>query len=247
MQTPSSPPIPPLREKPQLNLQSKAQWRALFREWVWPYLLVALVVIPLRSAVADSNWVPTGSMKPTVLEGDLLYVNKLAYDLRVPLTLKRIAHWADPAPGEIVVFFSPEDGKRLVKRVIAKPGDTVEMRQSVLIVNGRPLAYEIVDVAAVRDEIYEDPNPVLAIEHGPNRDHQVMAFPARPALRDFSQVTVPAEHYFMMGDSRDNSYDSRYFGFVPRKQIVGRAQGVIVSFDMNRHYGPRLARFFDSI
>src|SRR5437868_13585580 len=105
----------------------------IWREWVWPYLLIALIVVPLRSAIADSNWVPSGSMKPTLLEGELIYVNKLAYDLRVPLTLKRITRWENPKPGEVVVFFSPEDGKRLVKRVIAGPGATVELRNDVLI------------------------------------------------------------------------------------------------------------------
>jgi signal peptidase I len=186
-------------------------------------------------------------MKPTVLEGDLLYVNKLAYDLRVPLTLKRVARWADPQPGEIVVFFSPEDGKRLVKRVIAKAGDTVELRDSVLIVNGLPLQYEAIDAGALREEFHEDPNPILTLEHGPNRNHAITTLPSRNSMRSFPKVTVPAGHYFMMGDSRDNSYDSRYFGFVPREQIVGRAQAVIVSFDMNRHYGPRLKRFFGPI
>ena len=75
----------------------------IWREWVWPYLLIALVVVPLRSAIADSNWVPSGSMKPTLLEGELIYVNKLAYDLRFPLTLMRIARWDNPKAGDVVV------------------------------------------------------------------------------------------------------------------------------------------------
>jgi signal peptidase I len=218
-----------------------------WREWLWPYLLIALVVIPLRSAVADSNWVPSGSMKPTLLEGELIYVNKLAYDLRVPLTFRRVARWDNPQAGDVVVFFSPEDGKRLVKRVIATPGDTVELRNEVLIVNGQPLKYEVADIAAVRDEVYEDPRPVLAIEHGPKAPHKVMVLPSRSAMRSFAPLKVPAGKYFMMGDSRDNSYDSRYFGVVDREQIVGRAQRVLVSFDINRHYGPRIGRFFEPI
>jgi signal peptidase I len=230
-----------------MNADRRAKLRGFLREWIVPYAVMAMIIIPVRSAIADSNWVPTGSMKPTILEGDLVYVNKLAYDLRVPLTFKRVARWSDPKPGEIVVFYSPVDDTRLIKRVIAGPGDTVEMRNARLIVNGTPLEYDLLDAATVLEEVYEDPAPILALEHGPDKSHAVMAFPSRTAMRDFAAVTVPAGKYFMMGDSRDNSHDSRYFGFADREQIVGRAQHVIVSLDINRHYGPRFTRFFSEL
>src|SRR6185436_19200873 len=120
----------------------------LWREWIKPFAVVAAVVFPLKSAIADWNWVPTGSMKPTILEGDLVLVNKLAYDLKVPFTLQRLAEWSNPERGDIVVCFSPYDGTRLVKRVIAAPGDEIEMRNNILFVNGtavnyRPLGAEI--------------------------------------------------------------------------------------------------------
>src|SRR5436190_4154339 len=92
--------------------------RLLWSEWIRPMAVMAAIVLPFKSAIADYNWVPTGSMKPTILEGDLVIVNKLAYDLKIPFTLTRLAIWGDPAPGDIVVFFSPKDGVRLVKRVI---------------------------------------------------------------------------------------------------------------------------------
>src|ERR1044071_6595116 len=117
--------------------------RYLWREWVKPLGLVAIVVFPLKSAIADWNWVPTGSMKPTILEGDMVLVNKLAYDLKVPFTLQRLAAWNDPKREDIVVFFSPHDGTRLVKRVVGVPGDTVEMRGNVLLVNGKTMDYEL--------------------------------------------------------------------------------------------------------
>ena len=103
----------------------------LWREWIKPLGLAAIILFPLRSAVADWNWVPSGSMKPTILEGDLVFVNKLAYDLKVPFTLWRMARWDNPQRGDIVVFFSPKDGVRLVKRVIAVPGDVVEIRAEI--------------------------------------------------------------------------------------------------------------------
>ena len=204
--------------------------------------VAAAVVLPFKSAIAEFNWVPTGSMKPTILEGDVVTVNKLAYDLKFPFTLARLAAWGDPVPGEIVVFFSPKDGERLIKRVIAGPGDTVEMREDVLYLNGRKLDYALAGGHPFGPEIYEDPQPVIAKEAHPGQAHWVMALPSRPAMRSFPAVTVPAGSYFMMGDSRDNSFDSRFFGVVERKQIVGRAGRVLLSLDKNHHYVPRLRR-----
>src|SRR5262245_11437675 len=93
--------------------------------WVLPLVVTLMVTVSFRSAVADWNDIPSGSMRPTLIEGDRVSVNKLAYDLRVPLTSHRLARWADPRRGDIVIFFSPADGRRLVKRVVGQPGDTV--------------------------------------------------------------------------------------------------------------------------
>ena len=114
------------------------QWlRKQWREWRVALFLIVFVVVPVKSSVADFNWVPSGSMKPTILEGDFVFVNKAAYDLRVPLTLHRVARWADPRRGDIVICFSPDDGVRLIKRVVGLPGDTLEMRNNRLIINGQ--------------------------------------------------------------------------------------------------------------
>ena len=102
----------------------------LWKEWRFTIFFIVFVVIPIKSSLADWNWVPTGSMNPTIIEGDLVYVDKVAYDLRIPLTMHRIARWSDPERGDIVICFSPEDGARLVKRVIGLPGDTVAMRRN---------------------------------------------------------------------------------------------------------------------
>ena len=221
--------------------------RFLWREWIKPLGLVAIIVFPLKSAVADWNWVPSGSMKPTILEGDLVFVNKLAYDLKVPFTLQRLAEWDSPARGDIVVFFSPHDGMRLVKRVVALPGDTIELRNNVLRLNGEAMTYESVNAQAYAKEIYEDARAVIAAEQGAGRSHLVMELPSRRALRTFDSITVPPGKYFMMGDSRDNSFDSRFWGFAERKEIVGKANRVLLSFDKNHHYAPRLGRTFSSL
>lgn len=215
-----------------------------FLEWIRSFLIAAAIILPLKSSLADWNWVPSGSMKPTILEGDMVLVNKLAYDLKIPFTRYHLSEWGNPLKGDIVVFFSPKDGVRLVKRVIAGPGDSVEMRNNVLFVNGQAQKYSLQDAGPYRVEIYEDRSPIIARESGALPSHFVMALPSRPALRSFPTLTVPPGKYFMMGDSRDNSNDSRFIGLVDRRQIVGRASRVVLSFDKNHLYIPRFDRFF---
>src|SRR4051812_49838603 len=113
------------------------------------FLFVVLVVLSFRSSIADWNDVPTGSMKPNILEGDRIFVNKLAYDLKVPFTTMHLATWDNPRRGDVVVFFSPDEGVRLVKRVIAVPGDTVELRDNELYLNGNRAEYSAADTDAI--------------------------------------------------------------------------------------------------
>jgi signal peptidase I len=219
----------------------------IWREWIRSFALVFLIIAPLKSAVADWNWVPTGSMKPSILEGELVLVNKLAYDLKIPFTTRHLSTWGNPVRGDVVVFFSPTDGIRLVKRVVGLPGDTIALQNDVLYLNGVPQQYSETDSAPFRREVFEDANPVVSIEHLAACDHYVMALPGRQALRNFGPLVVPPDHYFMMGDSRDNSHDSRFIGAIPRDKILGRVPRVVVSFDPSRHFMPRLQRFWQSM
>src|SRR5215470_15163881 len=129
----------------------KSRIRHLWRKEIRPLLLLGLLVFSIRSSLADWSDVPTGSMKPTILEGDRVYVNKLAYDLKVPFTTCHLLEWGNPDRGDIVVFYSPHDGKRLVKRVIGLPGDTIELRADKLILNGQPLEYTALPSAYLLD------------------------------------------------------------------------------------------------
>ena len=222
--------------------------RWLWREWGVTVLLLVFVLVPVKSSLADWNWVPTGSMNPTILEGDLIYVNKLAYDLRVPLTLHRLASWSEPKRGDIVVCLSPEDGTRLVKRVIDAPGDTIEMRNNALFLNGRPLAYdETGTTRPVRLPGGPEATGVLALEDLGQTVHPVISVPGISALRNFGPLAVPPGSYFVMGDNRDLSRDSRYFGLVPRASILGRAGAVVLSFDITDKFEPRLGRFLTQL
>lgn len=208
-------------------------------------LLFLLLLLGFRSAWADWVTVPTGSMNPTILEGDRLLVDKHVFGLRIPFTHVHLTAGHDPARGEIVVFDSPVDGTSLVKRVIGVPGDVVALEGDRLIVNGQPARYTIEDIRAVRGLLASTArqHPLLLHETGLGRPHDVMILPNRLAPRSLDAMVVPQGMYFMMGDNRDNSADSRYFGFVPRRDIIGRATRVIVSLNPDRYYAPRSDRF----
>jgi signal peptidase I len=211
-------------------------------------LVMVLVLFTFRSAIADWNDVPTGSMKPTIMEGDRVFVNKLAYDLKVPFTTWHIAQWDNPKRGDVVVFFSPADEVRLVKRVVGLPGDRIELRDNELFVNGKAVQYEALPQKVV-DELPagEQPHHEFATEELAAHAHPVMATPGMNAPRTFGPLTVPEGKYFMMGDNRDNSYDSRFYGCVERRRIVGRATSVVISLDHEHHFSPRWHRFFTAL
>jgi len=230
--------------KKALSARARLWWRKEIR----PLLILALVMFSIRSSLADWNDVPTGSMKPTIIEGDRVFVNKLAYDLKVPFTTWHIAEWGNPRRGDIAVFYSPHDGKRLVKRVIGLPSDTIELRSEKLFLNGEPVDYAPLDetISAQVGEA-ERNTSIFATEKLPSRPHAVMVTPSLPAPRSFGPVTVPEGEYFMIGDNRDNSFDSRFWGGVPRKQILGRATTVVISLDRGDWWKPRWNRSFTSL
>ncbi len=215
------------------------------RAGVFGMLLTIFVAFSFRSAVADWNDVPTGSMKPTILIGDRIFVNKLAYDLKIPFTQTRVATWSAPVRGDIVTCWSPADGARLVKRVVGVPGDVLAMRNSQLTVNGVAVAYTEADLETITAAMGDDATgKIFYMEQLPDHPHVVTITPGKRAIRDFEALTVPADQFFMMGDNRDNSADSRYFGYVGRDAIVGRVQGTVWSLDFEDNYKPRWSRFF---
>ncbi len=179
-------------------------------------MIAFVIAMALRSSVVQAFWVPSGSMLPTIQIGDHLFVNKLAYRVRVPFIGTALCRTGELERGEVVVFVSPVDRKTdLIKRVVAVQGDRVEVRNKKLYVNGEPAK----DQHAYFAE--SDIKPV-----GP-RDN-------------FGPVVVPKGKFFVMGDNRDRSYDSRFWGFADTRDIKGKATFIYWSRD---HGWPRFERF----
>lgn len=197
-------------------------------------LLFVLLMAVFRSAVADWNDVPSSSMHPSIVEGDRVLVNKLAYDLKLPFAGTSLARLGEPSRGEIVVFDSVAADVRLIKRVIGLPGETVALVGQRLVIDGRAAEYQPL----------ESPLPgLVAQETLGSLRHGIRLSNGGASLPDFGPVTVPADHYLVLGDHRDNSADSRVYGFVPRQEIIGRAERVVFSLDYDRWLRPRGERF----
>lgn len=199
------------------------------------FIFIFLMVI-FRTSFADWNTVPTGSMKPTILEGDRIWVNKLAYDLNIPFTNTSVKKFSDPKRDDIIIFDSEKADKRLVKRVIGVPGDTISMVNNIIYLNGKALEYKIINQHQdhiIVEEKLTIPSHKLRLER-PIQNRVTQIFP----------LTVPDNSYLVLGDNRNNSADSRFIGFVPRKEILGRARYVVMSLDYKNNYLPRTSRFF---
>ena len=199
------------------------------------FLLFALVLFASRSSVADWYVVPTGSMLPTIVEGDRIFVDKMAYRLEIPFTDIEIMQTGQPKRGDIVVFKSEKADNRLVKRLIGVPGDRIAMFDNKLIINGERI-------------IYEDSNNTRhKTEYLGDIAHIVQFTPTAEARDNFAEVTVPKGHYLVLGDNRNNSADSRYYGFVPAIEIQGKANKVLISLDPKNYYLPRKERFIEPL
>ncbi|MEW9586091.1 signal peptidase I [Paraburkholderia sp. DGU8] len=218
--------------------------RMLKKLWRENKSLVAFLflMVLFRSAVADWNVVPSGSMLPTIREGDRIFVDKMAYDLRVPFTHIAIAHLHDPKRGDIVTIDSSAAHELIVKRLIGLPGDSVAMRENVLYVNGVRAAYQPQNRAPLPGDALSRGDYLT--ERFDGVAHSVRLAPDAPSPRDsFGPVIVPRGEYLMLGDNRDDSADSRYFGFFPREELMGRTRRVAYSLDPEHFYQPRFERF----
>ncbi len=191
--------------------QAVAPEKSKLREYTESILWALILALIIRTCVVQAFKIPSGSMEDTLAIGDHLLVNKFIYGLKLPFSDKRILKFRDPRQGDVIVFEYPVDrSKDFIKRVIGVPGDEVEVRNKHVYVNG---------------VLYQNPHEV-------HKDATV--FPREVNQRDnFGPVRVPAHSYFMMGDNRDNSYDSRYWGVIKESDIKGKAFIKYWSWDQN--------------
>ena len=216
---------------------------ALLRQPTWieysgSFFPVIALVFVLRSFLYEPFKIPSSSMVPTLLVGDLILVNKFTYGIRLPIVNKKVVDLNDPQRGDVMVFKYPNDmSQDYIKRVVGVPGDTIVYENKRLTVNGKPVTYSVLDdylddeSPVYHKQLVENlngvPHRILNSDNKPSIEVGIVEnFPKREAC-DFSYekftCTVPAGNYFMMGDNRDHSLDSRYWGFVPDKNIVGKA------------------------
>lgn len=216
-----------------------AQRSALRRFWEnFKALLSALLFfVFLRTFILEAYRIPSGSMIPSLLIGDWLFVNKLVYGPHVPFTNTSLPGYRDPGRGDVVVFKSPtqvdqpwDPNPTLVKRLVGMPGDTIYMRKGVLYVNGVVSKQNF--PTATADQVYDSVDPLFdwqkRIGLGASR---FGAAPGQPTHDNWGPFVVPARHYFMMGDARYNSKDSRYWSFVPRENIRGQPMFVYYAYN----------------
>ena len=178
-------------------------------KWITELILVVMVVLLIRAFIAQAYNIPSGSMKPTLLVGDFILVNKLVY------------RFSEPQRGDIVVFKYPIDPSiDFIKRIIGMPGDVIEIRDNQVFINGQPV--KITRIEKAKEDGFTKIVDEETLPEGVKYKVQFYE-EAFFSIRDFGPVVVPPGHYFVMGDNRDNSEDSRYWGFLPRENIVGKA------------------------
>ncbi|MDR5899855.1 signal peptidase I [Halomonas vilamensis] len=201
----------------------KEPWPVDYARSFFPVLLVVLVV---RSFIVEPFQIPSGSMRPTLEVGDFILVNKFAYGLRLPVVHTEILDVSEPERGDVMVFrFPNEPSVNFIKRVVGLPGDSIRYEGKQLYVNG-----EAVPKALLEEGPETSPQQLLLAEEMGGAEYQVYNNPLDPGPQ-LRTVVVPEGHYFTMGDNRDHSNDSRYWGFVPEENIVGRAFAVWMHWD----------------
>jgi len=214
------------------------------------FIVFIFLLLFFRSAIADWYHIPSGSMQPTLLIGDRVYVDKLAFDVKIPFTDINLNRHAEPQAGDVIVFDSKASGNRLIKRVVGVPGDMVELRNNRLYINHRQVNIELIEYPASFDQFLNDRQIATYYRESfetnqpSTTSHDIRIRTDRfDRSSSFPPIKIPEDSYWVMGDNRDNSADSRVIGFVPRSELIGRAESVVISFDKSNLYMPREGRY----
>ncbi len=213
--------------------QEQQKKRSFYKEWIEPFLIAAIVALFIRQFVVEAFKIPSGSMIPTLTVGDHLLVNKFIYGPRIPFTDIRIFSGREPKRGEIIVFKYPRDeGKNFIKRVVGLPGDKIQIVNGKLLINDQPVP--LTPAGPSRDKSVEDgvlaDKPFFFQEQLGSIKHSLQ-YLVDQSPKNEGPWLVPKDSVFVMGDNRDNSQDSRVWGFVQYNKILGRALIIYWSWD----------------
>ena len=202
---------------------------------IFTAVILALI---FRSSVASPYKIPSGSMIPTLKIGDFIFVSKFSYGIKIPFTNKNMINFSNPKRGDVIVFVAPPDPKLdFIKRVIGVPGDKIEIKNDKLYINDKLIEREEIKDPTL---LYDYPSPAIRDaattykEKIDKKEFTMMEF--KPVAENYGPVTVPAGNLFMMGDNRDNSGDSRYWGMLPIENVRGKAQFIWLSLDSVHPY-----------
>jgi signal peptidase I, bacterial type len=196
---------------------------------------VLFVVLVLRSFIAEPFRIPSSSMMPTLLIGDFILVNKFSYGIRLPITNRKVIPVGEPQRGDVVVFRPPhQPDQDWIKRVVGLPGDTISFRGDTLYVNGEPLEYRFEGEYVGQGRGRDMTGAAMLSEDLDGRRHQVLEIVGYADPRGQGEWTVPEGHYFVMGDNRDRSDDSRFWGTLPESQLRGKAFLIWMNFDSSQ-------------
>ncbi len=221
------------KRRQKLASTGEAQKMPTLIEYCRSFFPVILVVLLLRSFLFEPFRIPSSSMRPTLIVGDFIWVSKFAYGLRLPVLDTKIIPVGEPERGDIMVFRYPEDESiDYIKRVIGVPGDVVEYRNKHLYVNGEKAQKNPLARHLWTDNRCRSIDSVRYHEAVSGKEREILAIPERMSVAE-GIWHVPEGHYFMLGDNRDNSRDSRYWNFVPERNIVGKAVAIWLSIDFD--------------
>jgi len=231
-------------------MNTREKFDYILKEWVLTIAVAFAVAFLFRTTIASPRHIPTGSMIPTIKIGEFIFVGMFSYDWHIPFTRKTFSKRADPQRGDIVVFEYPLDpDKDYIKRVIGIPGDIIEVRDKRIILNGVPLKLEVTENRTVLDDLepkYDLSRISIFNETIGDVTHHIIWLNDRSAY-DMDPVQVPRDSFFVMGDNRDDSQDSRAWGFVPREKLLGKAGFIWFSFDKSHVPFLRFERFFTGL
>jgi signal peptidase I len=218
---------------------TETHWKEpLLVEYSRSFFPVIFIVLVLRSFLAEPFRIPSGSMMPTLLVGDFILVNKFSYGIRLPVLNKKIIDLGSPKRGDPVVFRYPKQPSvDYIKRVIGLPGDTIYYHNKTLYINGKEMEQTPVGRYEGIGSGKRMTGAVKVMENLDGVEHAILVVPRAPDLPmgcqvlKYGPITIPAGHYFVMGDNRDNSNDSRCWGLVPDKNLIGKAFGIWMNWD----------------